>query len=77
LYAYPFGIKSDRAAASLPGYGYSYAFVADDYLHPIRPGDPALDRMALPRTIMYRYNQGIVIKSMEKRLARSAGAPGS
>jgi peptidoglycan/xylan/chitin deacetylase (PgdA/CDA1 family) len=77
LYAYPFGIRSDRAEAALPGYGYSYGFVADDYLHPIRLGDPSLDRMALPRTIMYRYNEGIVIKSMERRLALSGGAPGS
>lgn len=77
MYAYPFGIKSDRAEASLPGYGYSYAFVADDYLHPIRPGDPALDRMALPRTIMYRYNRNLVFSAMEKRLARAAPEPGS
>jgi len=70
-YAYPFGIKSARAAAALPGYGYEYAFVADDFLHPVRPGDPALDRMALPRTIMYRYNRGIVIKAMVKRLSYS------
>jgi hypothetical protein len=77
MYAYPFGTKSDRAAAALPGYGYSYAFVADDYVHPISPDDPGLDLMALPRTIMYRYNRDLVISSMARRLARAAASPGS
>ena len=49
----------------------------DDFLHPIKPRDPSLDRMAVPRTIMYRYSRDLVIGSMEKRLARSGGAPGS
>ncbi len=69
LYAYPFGVKSERAAAQLPELGYGRAFVADDALHPIAIGDPELDPLALPRTIMYRHLAAASLSSMTRRLA--------
>jgi peptidoglycan/xylan/chitin deacetylase (PgdA/CDA1 family) len=71
LYAYPFGVRSDRAAELLPDYGYSRIFTADEAIHPISPNDPELDPLALPRTIMYRGYSSMVLNSMIKRLAVS------
>ncbi len=73
LYAYPFGVKSERAAAELPELGYARAFVADDRVRPIALGDPELDPLALPRTIMYRGLSAAALSSMTKRLAAAEG----
>jgi peptidoglycan/xylan/chitin deacetylase (PgdA/CDA1 family) len=77
LYAYPFGIKSERAAAVLPGCGFARAFTADEQLRPISPGDPDLDPLALPRTIMYRAYSSMVLSSIINRLAMSASRSAS
>jgi peptidoglycan/xylan/chitin deacetylase (PgdA/CDA1 family) len=55
LFAYPFGVYAKRAEEELAENGYGWAFAADDKIRQVSFDDPALDRMAVPRTITYRY----------------------
>ena len=55
MFAYPFGVYSQRAEDALAAAGYSWAFAADDKVRQVSFDDPSLDHMAVPRTITYRY----------------------
>jgi peptidoglycan/xylan/chitin deacetylase (PgdA/CDA1 family) len=66
MYGYPFGVYSKRAEDALAAVGYSWAFAADDKVHPLSFDDPQLDRMAVPRTITYRYNRKNLMSELRK-----------
>jgi len=68
LFAYPFGVYSTRAEQALVAAGYSLAFAADDKVRQVSFSDPELDRMAVPRTITYRYNRRNMLKSLRSLL---------
>jgi peptidoglycan/xylan/chitin deacetylase (PgdA/CDA1 family) len=67
-FAYPFGVYSQRAEEELAAAGYSWAFAADDKVRQVSFDDPALDRMAVPRTITYRYQRKALLKILKKLL---------
>ena len=75
MFAYPFGVYSKRAEDAIAAAGYAWGFAADDKVAPVDFGDASLDRMAVPRTITYRYLR----KSLLAELARIAatGSPPS
>lgn len=68
LFAYPFGVYSPEAEAGLKLEGYAWAFAADDKMVAVNFSDPGLDHMAVPRTIVYRWNFPIIMRTL-KRLA--------
>jgi peptidoglycan/xylan/chitin deacetylase (PgdA/CDA1 family) len=55
MFAYPYGVYSKRAEEAIAAAGYSWAFAGDELLHEVDFSDPALDHMAVPRTIVYGY----------------------
>jgi peptidoglycan/xylan/chitin deacetylase (PgdA/CDA1 family) len=67
-FAYPFGVYSRRAEDALVDAGYSWAFAADDKLRQVSFSDPALDHMAVPRTITYRYNRQAIMRALRRYL---------
>jgi peptidoglycan/xylan/chitin deacetylase (PgdA/CDA1 family) len=67
-FAYPFGVGSPEAKAALAAAGYAWAFLADDKVRPVAFADPELDRFAVPRTIVYRWNRAAIMKALEDRL---------
>ncbi len=67
-FAYPFGVFSRRAEDSVAAAGYSWAFAADEKVRQVSFDDPALDRMAVPRTITYRYQRKALLKILKKLL---------
>jgi peptidoglycan/xylan/chitin deacetylase (PgdA/CDA1 family) len=69
MFGYPFGVYSRRAEDSVAAAGYSWAFAADDKVTPVSFDDPGLDRMAVPRTITYRYNRKNVMRALKNYLA--------
>jgi peptidoglycan/xylan/chitin deacetylase (PgdA/CDA1 family) len=73
-FAYPFGVYSRRAEEELSTAGYSWAFAADEKVKQVTFDDPSLDRMAVPRTITYRYQRKALLK-MLKRLLDYDGPP--
>lgn len=68
MFAYPFGVFSQRAEEALSAAGYSWAFAADDQVRPVSFDDPNLDHFAVPRTITYRYNCKNLVSSLRKYL---------
>jgi peptidoglycan/xylan/chitin deacetylase (PgdA/CDA1 family) len=68
MFGYPFGVYSKRAEDAVAAAGYAWAFAADDKLRDVDFADPALDRMAVPRTITYRYNRSAMLRTLKKRL---------
>jgi peptidoglycan/xylan/chitin deacetylase (PgdA/CDA1 family) len=70
-FAYPFGVFSKRAEDALAVAGYSWAFAADGNVVQVSFGDPALDHMAVPRTITYRYNRKGLLRELQKLIAYS------
>jgi peptidoglycan/xylan/chitin deacetylase (PgdA/CDA1 family) len=68
MYGYPFGVYFKRAEDAVAAAGYSWAFAADDKVRQLSFDDPALDRMAVPRTITYRYNRKILMSALRKLL---------
>jgi peptidoglycan/xylan/chitin deacetylase (PgdA/CDA1 family) len=74
MFGYPFGVYSRRAEESVAAAGYSWAFAADDKVRQVSFDDPALDHMAVPRTITYRYQRKATLKVL-KRLLDYEGPP--
>ena len=68
MFGYPFGVYSKRAEDELAAAGYSWAFAADDKVRQVSFDDPTLDRMAVPRTITYRYQRKTLLKMLKKLL---------
>lgn len=68
LYAYPFGTASGRAEKDLAAADYEWAFTADADFGPVDPADPGLDRMAVHRTIVYRWNYPKLLKALADNL---------
>jgi peptidoglycan/xylan/chitin deacetylase (PgdA/CDA1 family) len=66
LFAYPFGVYSKRAEEELVKAGYLWAFAADDKVRRVNFLDPALDHMAVPRTIVYRWNRLLVLDKLKR-----------
>lgn len=64
-YAYPFGVFSARAQEALAAEGYLWAFAADERIVPVAFSDPALDHLAVPRTIVYRYIRPVIIRHLK------------
>lgn len=71
MFGYPFGVFSKRAEDALVEAGYSWAFAADGNVVQVSFGDPALDHMAVPRTITYRYNRKGLLRELQKLIAYS------
>lgn len=71
LFGYPFGVFSKRAEDELAKAGYQWAFAADDKVRQVAFDDPQLDRMAVPRTITYRYNRKNLLRQLQKLLVSS------
>ncbi len=69
MFGYPFGVYSRRAEDAVAAAGYSWAFAADDKVTQVSFDDPGLDRMAVPRTITYRYNRNILMRALKDYLA--------
>jgi peptidoglycan/xylan/chitin deacetylase (PgdA/CDA1 family) len=69
MFAYPFGVYSRRAEDALAAAGYSWAFAANDKMSPVSFDDPALDHMAVHRTITYRYTRKALMSELRKYLA--------
>jgi len=69
VFGYPFGVSSQTAQTEVAKAGYSWAFEADDTLHPVRFDDPSLNHMAVPRTIVYTWN----LRSLFKGFAKNVG----
>jgi len=67
-FAYPFGVYSQRAEEALSAAGYSWAFAADEKVKYVSFDDSSLDRMAVPRTITYRYQRKALLKALKKLL---------
>jgi len=67
-FGYPFGVYSRRAEEDVAAAGYSWGFAADDKVRQVSFSDPALDHMAVPRTITYRYNRRNMLQSLRKLL---------
>jgi poly-beta-1,6-N-acetyl-D-glucosamine N-deacetylase len=65
LFAYPFGVYSREAEAEIAEAGYAWAFAADDQVRQVAFDDPRLNRMAVPRTITYRYLRKARIKALK------------
>jgi peptidoglycan/xylan/chitin deacetylase (PgdA/CDA1 family) len=68
MFAYPFGVYSQRAKDALVAAGYAWAFAADEKVRQVSFDDPALDKMAVPRTITYRYQRKALLKTLKKLL---------
>jgi len=68
MFGYPFGVYSKRAEEAVAAAGYQWAFAADEKVRQVDFSDPSLDHMAVPRTIMYRYSRGIVMRALKKFL---------
>ena len=68
LYAYPFGTASARAEKDLAAADYEWAFTADADFGPVDFAAPGLDRMAVHRTIIYRWNFAKILKALADRL---------
>jgi peptidoglycan/xylan/chitin deacetylase (PgdA/CDA1 family) len=68
MFGYPFGVYSRRAEDAVAAAGYSWAFAADDKVRQVSFDDPALDHMAVPRTITYRYNRKLLMKALRNFL---------
>jgi peptidoglycan/xylan/chitin deacetylase (PgdA/CDA1 family) len=71
MFAYPFGVFSKRAQDELTKAGYTWAFAADGNVVQVSFDDPKLDRMAVPRTITYRYNRKGLLRELQKLIAYS------
>ncbi len=69
MFGYPFGVFSARAEEAVAAAGYAWAFAADEKVTQVDFADPALDRMAVPRTITYRYNRGAMLRELERLVA--------
>jgi peptidoglycan/xylan/chitin deacetylase (PgdA/CDA1 family) len=67
-FAYPFGVYSQRAEEAVTAAGYAWAFAADDKVRLVSFDDPGLDRMAVPRTITYRYNRRNLLRALQRNL---------
>jgi peptidoglycan/xylan/chitin deacetylase (PgdA/CDA1 family) len=74
-FGYPFGVYSDRAEKELASAGYSWAFTADEKVKYVSFADPSLDRMAVPRTITYRYQRKALLKALKKLLDYDGPSP--
>jgi peptidoglycan/xylan/chitin deacetylase (PgdA/CDA1 family) len=66
FFAYPYGVYSKEAEKDLKAAGYELAFAAGDKIVPVTFGDPALDPMAIPRAIVYRWSRPIVMRALAK-----------
>lgn len=81
LFAYPFGVGSPQAAALLRDAGYDYAFAAADKLVAVDFADPALDRYAVPRAIVYLWNRNAIMRGLAAQagvaLPRAAARAGT
>jgi peptidoglycan/xylan/chitin deacetylase (PgdA/CDA1 family) len=75
LYGYPFGVYSRRAEEAVAAAGYAWAFAGDDQVRQVSFDDPGLDRMAVPRTITYRYNRGNLMRALRKLLDYDGPSP--
>jgi poly-beta-1,6-N-acetyl-D-glucosamine N-deacetylase len=74
MFAYPYGVYSRRAEEEVAAAGYSWAFAADDRVRQVSFDDPKLDRMAVPRTITYRYKRSELLRTL-KRFLNYDGPP--
>jgi len=68
MFAYPYGVFASRAEGEVAAAGYSWAFAADDKIRQVSFDDPELDRMAVPRTITYRYQRKALLKTLKQFL---------
>jgi peptidoglycan/xylan/chitin deacetylase (PgdA/CDA1 family) len=73
-FAYPFGVFSRRAEEELKDAGYEWAFAADAKIVPVDFSSPSLDHFAVPRTIVYRWNAKLVLKTLARLLGETAPA---
>ncbi|MBL8967478.1 MAG: polysaccharide deacetylase family protein [Spirochaetaceae bacterium] len=67
LFAFPFGVGSAEAEELLARNGFEYAFLAGDSLVAVDFADPSLRKLAVPRTIVYRWNAILIFAELEKR----------
>lgn len=67
LFAFPFGVGSAEAEELLARNGFEYAFLAGDSLVAVDFADPSLRKLAVPRTIVYRWNAILILAELEKR----------
>jgi len=66
LFAYPYGVCGKKAEDDVAAAGYSWAFLADDKIRQVSFDDPKLDRMAVPRTITYRYLRKALLSTLKR-----------
>jgi peptidoglycan/xylan/chitin deacetylase (PgdA/CDA1 family) len=76
MFGYPFGVYSRRAEEAVAAAGYSWAFAGDDKVTQVSFSDPGLDRMAVPRTIAYRYLSGSLMKELRRLKGYEGPFPG-
>jgi peptidoglycan/xylan/chitin deacetylase (PgdA/CDA1 family) len=67
-FAYPYGVFSRKAEDDVAAAGYAWAFAADDKIRQVCFDDAELDRMAVPRTITYRYQRKALLKALKQFL---------
>jgi poly-beta-1,6-N-acetyl-D-glucosamine N-deacetylase len=72
VFAYPYGVMSSRSEEGIAKAGYSWAFAADDKIRQVCFDDASLDRMAVPRTITYRYLRKALLRALKHLLDESA-----
>ncbi len=65
LFGYPFGVGSPEAQALLKSAGYEWAFLAGGEIHAVNFADPSLDRLAVPRTIVFHSNINAIYAALE------------
>lgn len=68
LFAYPYGVTSPQAEKDLAAADYEWAFTADADFGPVDFAAPGLDRMAVHRTIVYRWNYAKILKALADNL---------
>ena len=70
LFAYPFGVAGPEARAAVREAGYEWAFLADDRIVFVDPGDPGLEHWAVPRKIVYHWNKEALFRALGERMRR-------
>lgn len=63
---YPYGVSAPEIREATKNEGYSWAFNANEEIVPVNFKDPNLEKYAVPRTIVYRWNLKSILQELEK-----------
>lgn len=68
LFAYPFGVDCPEARAALVKAGYEWLFLADTEITPVNFSNPSLNKLAIKRTLTFKWNSRKLFKALEDNL---------